>query len=739
MATMIPPSSNQQNKSASSFGAFIEAAYSAHDRQPNSLTPDIFDMPDGWRNSAWITMKDFTPLGGQHDAFYGFIAVDKSGRGTAVLALRGTVGWLEWFDDFIVTMQPFRVAASSLSNGASESNYGSVSTGFAKIYGTLQVIDAGAPTAATATESARLPVPTIVQAKSFAEAVASVINRERRNGFEAAVPTIVTGHSLGAALATLYALQNTIEVNTFNATVYTFGSPRVGDEAFVNAYNERVRNTYRFANIPDLVPETPFKILGYSHVDHECLLDSRGKGLSTPSCAHAMSTYRALLDDRPITGACAPNPADELAVAPPSTATEAASVSSVSPASPAAIAAVPSRQPTSTVPASEVTALRRQTLFGGAQTKERLAALAAADPHPSGLDYERILGTSELLDLNWFDRGLRAAGSVCRIVLQDDAKRTVGFATGFLVAPGIVMTNNHVIADEQGAANAFAQFDYEFDVDGSPRPTFSFSFAPKRYFFTSPLDELDFTLIAVSEMDSSGNRTIGTYNYLRLDPRVGKITVGEWMTIIQHPSGQFKEVAARENQLLQIGDRTLLYATDTAPGSSGSPVFNDSWQVVALHHAGVPDVDANGITLGPDGKPAPANASDSQVHWLGNEGIRISQIVAALRNAPTHAQRDLILAIADGTNRPAAQNSPSAASSNGKAAVPPPVVPQMAVPAETSSETGAAVADHVIANGVIADNAKAESVTGEIFISESNGRVTLSAPIGTLASARFRS
>ena len=30
----------------------------------------------------------------------------------------------------------------------------------------------------------------------------------------------------------------------------------------------------------------------------------------------------------------------------------------------------------------------------------------------------------------------------------------------------------------------------------------------------------------------------------------------------------------------------LQYTTDTMPGSSGSPVFNDEWHVVAIHHAG---------------------------------------------------------------------------------------------------------------------------------------------------------
>ena len=31
----------------------------------------------------------------------------------------------------------------------------------------------------------------------------------------------------------------------------------------------------------------------------------------------------------------------------------------------------------------------------------------------------------------------------------------------------------------------------------------------------------------------------------------------------------------------------IIYKSDTAPGSSGSPVFNNEWQLIALHSAGV--------------------------------------------------------------------------------------------------------------------------------------------------------
>ncbi|MER3477440.1 MAG: hypothetical protein C4287_14275, partial [Leptolyngbya sp. ERB_1_2] len=65
-----------------------------------------------------------------------------------------------------------------------------------------------------------------------------------------------------------------------------------------------------------------------------------------------------------------------------------------------------------------------------------------------------------------------------------------------------------------------------------------------------------------------------------------KVEPEEFVTVIQHPGGQPKQIAIRENKVLKIGDdqdalqdNFLWYASDTAPGSSGSPVLNDNWQV----------------------------------------------------------------------------------------------------------------------------------------------------------------
>lgn len=82
----------------------------------------------------------------------------------------------------------------------------------------------------------------------------------------AGLPVVVTGHSLGAALATLAAARLT-EADATVDVVYTFGQPRIGKSDFQRAYNERLGDaTFRFVNHIDLVTRVPFLTLGYRHI-----------------------------------------------------------------------------------------------------------------------------------------------------------------------------------------------------------------------------------------------------------------------------------------------------------------------------------------------------------------------------------------------------------------------------------------------------------------------------------------
>ena len=58
------------------------------------------------------------------------------------------------------------------------------------------------------------------------------------------------------------------------------------------------------------------------------------------------------------------------------------------------------------------------------------------------------------------------------------------------------------------------------------------------------------------------------------------------LNIVQHPAGEVKQIAIRRNDFvgpLEGDANRFTYLTDTLPGSSGSPVFNDEWEVVGLH------------------------------------------------------------------------------------------------------------------------------------------------------------
>ena len=267
--------------------------------------------------------------------------------------------------------------------------------------------------------------------------------------------------------------------------------------------------------------------------------------------------------------------------------------------------------------------------------------------------FERIIAGNELQDINYLEKGLIASRSVCRIRFE---ARGGGYATGFLIAQRVLITNNHVFPEAQTARTAEAQFRYERDRDGHELTPVRFKLEPDRLFFTSK--KLDFSVVAVSARDVTGATALDTFGYLSLIDITGKVAEGEWLTIVQHPAGQLKQICLRENQLLRRTDDFLWYSTDTLSGSSGSPVLSNDWLVVALHHSGVPEK-RNGVIQTVLGRDFNSNVDkEDDIKWIVNEGVRVSRIVQTLREAlPDH---DLIKPII------APQRVPSASAVNAK-------------------------------------------------------------------------
>ncbi len=245
---------------------------------------------------------------------------------------------------------------------------------------------------------------------------------------------------------------------------------------------------------------------------------------------------------------------------------------------------------------------------------------------------ERIIGANNLVGISYFDRAVRAAGTVARIIVRDGYGQVQGFGTGFLVSPRLLLTNQHVLEDSGVARHSLAEFNYEDDEFGRRETSVRFELDPGTFFKASPYEELDYALVAVKDRSEDGTR-LARFGWNRLIGALGKAVVGEPLNVIQHPEGEPKQLALRENLLLDILEdppHFLHYGADTLQGSSGSPVLNDEWEVVALHHRGVAKT-RNGQVLRRDGTPATSDPPDTEIDWIANEGVRTSAIVGDLR------------------------------------------------------------------------------------------------------------
>jgi V8-like Glu-specific endopeptidase len=221
-----------------------------------------------------------------------------------------------------------------------------------------------------------------------------------------------------------------------------------------------------------------------------------------------------------------------------------------------------------------------------------------------------VFGVDHRLSFDFIDGAHRAARAVAR--LQVTLPDAVVYGTAWLCGRDLLMTNRHVLAGDRAATDAELQdrarravawFDYRIESGSRVEMTS----AALRW----SDDKLDCAILELPAGASDGRVPLPSSR------SAAQLDRGARLNIPQHPRGGPIRFAIRSNYYTTGNEMrgVMRYVTDTESGSSGSPVCDDTWTVVALHARAAPI--------------APQAFPDGTAHYV-NEGIAIDRIRAAL-------------------------------------------------------------------------------------------------------------
>jgi len=215
---------------------------------------------------------------------------------------------------------------------------------------------------------------------------------------------------------------------------------------------------------------------------------------------------------------------------------------------------------------------------------EKIEALDVSDD----ITFERLIGgTNDLLSIETFEKGLDISRSVGLVRMEP-----FGRGTGFLVGMNIMMTNWHNLPDIATAKTSKFVLDFEENDFGARKQAQEFKLDPDRFYVSDP-----------------------------------------------HPKGERKKVTVHNSLLVELSnddieDQFCYYSADTLKGSSGAPVYNSRWEVIALHRKGVPKTDSQGKIFLKDGRKINRTqmaANEIDIEWVCNQGVRTSRIIQRLK------------------------------------------------------------------------------------------------------------
>jgi len=239
-------------------------------------------------------------------------------------------------------------------------------------------------------------------------------------------------------------------------------------------------------------------------------------------------------------------------------------------------------------------------------------------------DLEKVFSDVGSFSVEMVRRMLEACASIGCVSNALGAR----LGTGFMLRAGdlghgiddrVFVTNSHVLSDTVPGAvpleKALVSFELGPDAEGKPRyykvSALLYTSPPGPLGLSDPAgDLLDVTIVTLEEVPAS-------VPGLRIASALPLVNGKTRAYVIGHPRGSGLQVSVHDSELLACDEHPKLihYRTPTDPGSSGSPVFNESWQVIALHHGGSHSM--------PRFRPASGD-------YPANEGITLAAIQAGL-------------------------------------------------------------------------------------------------------------
>jgi hypothetical protein len=174
---------------------------------------------------------------------------------------------------------------------------------------------------------------------------------------------------------------------------------------------------------------------------------------------------------------------------------------------------------------------------------------------------------------DWRNKMAKIQSGIGRIEVPEDR----GIGTGFLVASNLILTNWHVARSVESVAYGLARGGIRFGLEAGESAGRFVPFAEHWNLAFSETADLDFALI---RLDAELN------DRAPISGPLGALGSKEVAIILQHPEAGELRIAIGTLSNETGSPPRLYYEIDTERGSSGSPVFNGSWELIALHRAG---------------------------------------------------------------------------------------------------------------------------------------------------------